>query len=126
MGSGMGPGNGGGTGINRNPRQGNPADFDFNRVFSARDVDQRARILEKPEPGYTEAARRNDTNGTVVLGVVFTASGQVTDIKVIHGLPDGLTELAIAAAQRIKFTPALIYGRPVSMHIQVAYNFNLY
>jgi len=122
----MGPGNGGGTGTNRNPRQGDPGDFDFNRVFSARDVDQRVRILEKPEPGYTEAARAHDINGTVVLTVVFTAGGQVTDIKVIHGLADGLSERAIAAAQRIKFTPALIYGRPVSMRLQLEYNFNLY
>ena len=126
MSGGMGPGNGGGTGINHNPRQGNPADFDFNRVFSARDVDQRVRILEKPEPGYTEAARRNETNGTVVLSVVFTASGQVTDIKVIHGLPDGLSELAVAAAKRIKFKPAMIYGRAVSTYMQLEYNFNLY
>ena len=125
-GYGTGPGNGGGTGVNRTPRQGNPADFDFNRVFGAREVDQRVRILEKPEPGYTEAARRNDINGTVVLTLVFTAGGQVTDIKVIHGLPDGLTERAIAAAERITFTPALIFGRPVSMRLQLAYNFNLY
>jgi TonB family protein len=126
-GYGIRSGEGGGTGANpRNPGRGNPGNTDYNRVFNGREVDQRARILEKPEPAYTEAARKNEVNGTVVLSVVLTASGQVADIKVLTGLPDGLNENAIAAARLIKFTPALKDGRPVSMYMQLGYNFNLY
>jgi TonB family protein len=126
-GMGMGPGSGGGTGTNpRNPGRSNPGNTDYSRVFTGKEVDQKARILEKPEPVYTEAARQNQINGTVVLSVVFAASGQVTDIKVVNGLPDGLNESAIAAARRIKFTPAIKDGRPVSMYMQTMYNFNLY
>jgi TonB family protein len=126
VGSGVGPFNGGGTGANPHPVRSNPGNTDYNRVFSSREVNQRARILEKPEPVYTDVARKNQISGTVVLSVVFTASGQVTDIRVVTGLPDGLNESAIAAARRIKFTPAMLDGRPVSMRILVEYNFNLY
>ncbi len=125
-GNGIGAGNGGGTGVNPNPVRSNPGDTDYNRVFNGREVNQKARVLEKPQPAYTEAARKNQTTGTVVLSVVLTASGQVTDIKVVRGLPDGLNETTIAAARRLKFTPALLDGRPVSMYIQLEYNFNLY
>ena len=125
-GSGVGPGHGGGGIDNPNRIWRDPSKIDYNQVFSGRDVDQRARVLEKPEPGYTAAARKDEITGTVVLGVVFAANGQVTDIKVINGLPDGLTELAVAAAKRVKFKPAMINGRAVSMYIQLEYNFNLY
>jgi periplasmic protein TonB len=126
-GDGTGPGSGGGTGINPpNRARRNPADTDYSRVFNGKEVDQKARILEKPEPVYTQAARQNQINGAVALSVVLTASGQVTDIKVVAGLPDGLNESAIAAARLLKFTPATLDGRPVSMHIQLVYYFNLY
>ncbi|HSP61704.1 MAG TPA: TonB family protein [Pyrinomonadaceae bacterium] len=126
IGSGVGPGRGGGGIDNPNKIRRDPSKIDYNQVFSSREVDQRARLLEKPEPGYTAAARENNITGTVVLGAVFAANGQVTDIRVIHGLPDGLSDLAIAAAKRIKFEPARLNGRAVSMYIQVEYNFNLY
>ncbi|MFN7826554.1 MAG: energy transducer TonB, partial [Acidobacteriota bacterium] len=42
-----------------------------------------------------------------VLNVVFTADGRITNIRVVRGLPDGLTEKALEAAQRIRFNPAV-------------------
>ena len=123
---GTGPGRGGPPVYNPNPVRRNPGNTDYNRVFNGREVNLTVRILEKPEPVYTAAARNNQVTGTVVLSVVLTASGQVTDIKVVTGLPDGLSEAAIAAARRLKFTPALLDGRPVSMYMQLQYNFNLY
>jgi len=51
---------------------------------------------------------------------------QTLSISARAGLPYGLTERAIAAARQIKFTPATKDGRPVSMYIQLEYNFNLY
>jgi hypothetical protein len=35
-----------------------------------------------------------------------------------------LTELAIEAAKKIKFVPATKYGYPVSMWMQLEYNFS--
>lgn len=89
-------------------------------------VDQKVRLLSKPEPHYTEEARRNQITGTVVLRVVFSYTGQITNIRALQPLPFGLTERAIAAAREIKFMPATIKGRPVSVYIQLEYNFNLY
>ena len=106
-----------------------PMTFDLGsalKVFNGKDVNTKARVLSKPEPQYTEEARKNQVTGTVVLRAVFTSGGQVTNIRAVSGLPYGLTERAIAAARQIRFTPATKDGRPVSMYIQLEYNFNLY
>ncbi|HEV7842477.1 MAG TPA: energy transducer TonB, partial [Pyrinomonadaceae bacterium] len=99
---------------------------DPNKVYTTKDVTSKARILSRPEPQYTEEARRNQVTGTVVLRAVFSAGGAVTNIKAVKGLPDGLTEKAISAARQIKFVPAQKEGRNVSQYIQIEYNFNLY
>lgn len=99
---------------------------DLNRTFKPNEVNQKARILSKPTPEYTEDARKNQVTGTVVLQMVFSSSGTVTNIRTISGLPHGLTEKAIAAAQRIQFAPAIKDGRAVSQFIRVEYNFNIY
>lgn len=102
---------------------------DINRaeaVLFNDEVTERARVLFKPEPSYTESARRAQVVGTVVLRAVFAADGTVRNILVINALPNGLTERAIKAAQLIRFTPATIDGKSVSTFIQLEYNFNLY
>jgi TonB family protein len=103
-----------------------PPIIDYNRIFTGSEVTSKARLISKPEPQYTEEARKNQITGTVVLKVVFSSSGQVTNIRTVSGLPYGLTERAIAAAAQIKFTPATKDGHEVSMWMQLEYNFNLY
>jgi TonB family protein len=85
--------------------------------------DEKVRLLKKPEPSYTDEARANKIAGTVILKVVFTSKGTVENIRVVRSLPDGLTERAIEAAKKIKFVPATKDGHPVSMWIQLEYNF---
>lgn len=110
---------GGGSGDNPNPD-------DPDRVYSSPQVTTRARVISKPEPQYTEEARRAQITGTVILRVVFSRTGQVTNIHAMQSLSGGLTEKAIAAARQIRFVPATRNGQAVSMYMQLEYNFNLY
>ena len=95
-------------------------------VLGASQVTTLPRVLSKPEPSYTQVARINGVTGTVVLRAVFAADGLVRYIVPIHSLPDGLTEEAIAAARKIKFVPATKDGKPISMWMQLEYNFHLF
>lgn len=104
---------------------GEKANFDEAPV-SGDEVTTKARVIKKAEPAYTESARQSQVTGTVVLRAVFASDGTVRHILVIAGLRDGLTESAIRAARQIKFIPATIDGRPVSMFIHLEYNFNLF
>ncbi|HEX3230536.1 MAG TPA: energy transducer TonB, partial [Pyrinomonadaceae bacterium] len=99
---------------------------DMERIFRGPEVTTRARVLSKPEPQYTEEARRSQISGTVILNVVFSRTGQVTNIQAVRPLCCGLTEKAIAAARQIRFVPATREGNPVSVRMQLEYNFNLY
>jgi TonB family protein len=85
-----------------------------------------ATILYKMMPEYTEIARINQLEGTVVISVYFTAEGFITGIRVARGLPDGLTRRAILATQAIRFTPASLNGLPVRTREFIEFNFNLH
>ena len=93
---------------------------------TSKEVDRRIVLVTKPNPSYTEAARMAQTTGTVVLKMIFTADGGVSDIRVVSGLPNGLVEQSIAAAKKIRFVPAMKNGQFVSLWMQVEFNFNLY
>lgn len=89
-------------------------------------VTTKVKIISKPKPGYTNEARQNQVTGTVRLRVVFTASGQIGSVSPVSGLPNGLTEQAIAAAKGIRFEPAMKNGVPTSSQSIVEYTFSIY
>jgi TonB family protein len=72
----------------------------------------------------TAEALNNGTTGTVRLSVLLSSDGVVRDIRVIEGLPDGLTESAIDAASRIVFRPAQVDGFGVSQRVELEYAFD--
>ncbi len=88
---------------------------------------QPVEILAKPNPQYTDEARKLGLEGEVLVQVVFPASGPVQVVRVIKGLGHGLDESAMHAAEQIRFKPALQNGKPVdfpaTVHIvfQIAY-----
>jgi TonB family protein len=70
-------------------------------------------ITFKPNPIYTEEARQLKLEGEVLLEVMFGANGQLRVNRVVRGLGHGLDEAAVAAANRMRFKPALREGQPV-------------
>ena len=71
-----------------------------------------AEITYKPRPVYTDEGRKLKIEGEVLLDVVFSATGQIRIVKVMHGLGHGLDESAVRAAEKIQFKPALRDGHP--------------
>ena len=132
-GGGFGPGRGGNTGGGDRREGGGGAGggggggtVDYTKPFAQRDVTRKAVITSKPEPSFTEEARKNNVTGYVRLKMILGANGNVSNIQVVKGLPDGLTERAIAAAHQIRFQPAQKDGRSVSQWVTVEYSFNIY
>jgi TonB family protein len=101
-------------------------DESMTKLFVGREVDRKAVLIMKPEPTYTDEARKNAIEGLVVLKVVFYSDGSVGNIRTVSGLPYGLTEKAIEAARKMKFVPAVKDGKFASMWMQLEYDFNLY
>lgn len=102
------------------------ANVDYSKPFKPGDVMKKAVPTSKPEPGFTEHARRFNITGTVRLRAVLAAMGRVERISVVKWLPHGLTQKAIEAAKHIQFEPAQKDGRAVSQWVTLEYNFNIY
>ncbi|MEA2206027.1 MAG: hypothetical protein QOE77_2803 [Blastocatellia bacterium] len=96
------------------------------KIYQPNEVTVKAKVIRKVQPQYTEQARRNGTSGRIIVGMVLRASGQVTDIVVIKGLPDGLNDSAVRAAQATEFEPALKDDQKVSQYIRMEYGFRIY
>jgi TonB family protein len=68
-------------------------------------------ITYKPSPVYTDEARNLKLEGEVLLEVEFLASGQLHVNRVVRGLGHGLDETAVAAANKMRFKPAMRNGQ---------------
>lgn len=98
---------------------------DTDDVFSAKMVDTRVVFRSKPRPGYTLEARRKRKQGFVILKVALSSTGTISRVRVLRGLPFGLTESAIKAACKLEFKPAIKDGQSVSQWVTAEYVFRL-
>ena len=78
-------------------------------------------------PIYTEPARKARIEGVVILQLTIDRQGRVLDVKVLRGLPMGLTEAAIDAARKQRFKPAYraSTGRPVDCLYTITVQFKI-
>lgn len=88
--------------------------------------DKNLKIISKPRPRYTDAARQENVQGTIALAVEFGADGTIRFVFPIRGLPFGLTENAVSVARQIKFEPAVRDGKTISQIGLVGYSFAIY
>ncbi len=110
-GSGLGPGEGAGTG---------------GGAYSVGGNVSAPVAIYKPEPPYSEQARKAKYQGTVVLWIVVDAQGNVTQAQVVKPLGMGLDENALRTVKTWKFKPALRNGSPVPVRVMVEVSFRLF
>ncbi len=110
-GGGLGPGEGGGTG---------------GGIYSVGGGVSAPIPIYKPEPAYSEEARKAKYQGTVVLWIVVDTQGKVIDPKVVRPLGLGLDEKALETVRTWKFKPALRNGSPVPVRVIVEVSFRLF
>jgi periplasmic protein TonB len=111
QGGGLGPGQGAGTG-------GGPLSVGGNVSAPI--------PIYKPEPPYSEEARKAKYQGTVVLWIVVDTAGNVTDAQVVKPLGMGLDENALRTVKTWKFKPAMRNGAPVPVRVMVEVSFRLF
>lgn len=98
----------------------------FSKEVNASETSFPLKLIHNPRAVYTDAARTNKTQGTVILTVVFHANGGIGEIAVVRGLPSGLTEMAHVAATRISFIPKKENGVNRTVRRVVEYTFTIY
>src|SRR5579863_1266696 len=126
-GGGIGSGSGGGVGVGHGPGVGAGSGGGIGGgVYHVGGGISAPTAISSPDPEYTEEARREKKQGTVVLWLIVDSSGRPRDIHVARGLGFGLDGKAIDAVKQWRFQPALKDGRPVDVQISVEVDFHLY
>jgi periplasmic protein TonB len=110
-GSGVGPGHGGGIG---------------GGAYHVGGGVSRPKPIYSPDPEFSDEARKNKMQGTVVLRLVVGVDGKTRDIRVVRSLGMGLDEKAVEAAHLWRFDPARKDGQPVPVEVDMEINFHLY
>jgi protein TonB len=81
--------------------------------------------ISRVDPEYTEVARKARIEGIVVLEAVIDRDGNVTNARILKGLPMGLAENALNAVLRWKFKPGTLNGQPVPVYYNLTVTFRL-
>jgi TonB family protein len=81
-------------------------------------------LLKRVSPVYPPLARQARIQGTVILKVQITKSGEVANIQLVSGHPM-LAPAAIEAVKQWKYDPYLLNGDPIEVLTNVAVNFTL-
>jgi TonB family protein len=118
-GGGVGDGHGNGLGPGRDGGLGDGSYEDGGGVTAPR-------AIYKPEPDYSDEARKVGFQGVVVLWAVIGADGRPVKLGVARSLGMGLDEKAVAAVQQWRFEPARKDGHPVAARIYVEVDFHLF
>lgn len=82
------------------------------------------KIIFKPRPKYPDG--QVCVQGNVTLRVEFLFTGEIGNITAVSRLGYGMTENAIEAAKQMKFEPAQLRGKPVTIHKTVQFGFTIY
>lgn len=83
-------------------------------------------VVDRAEPVYTEAARRAKITGTVIVEAIIDKQGNVDNVKLVKGLPGGLSEQAMSAVRRWKFRPGTQNGVAVDTIFNLTVQFTLH
>jgi TonB family protein len=118
VGSGVGPGRGSGLG------EGDGKGFGGG-VYKIGNGVSKPTAIYKPDPEYSEEARKAKFQGEVLLSITVDEKGNTRDMRVVRSLGLGLDEKALEAVARWRFRPALKDGRAVPVRVQVAVTFRL-
>lgn len=81
------------------------------------------RALSLPQPEYPAARAQRRLSGTVIVKVQIDESGAVIEAADICKGPLFLSEAAVAAARKARFSPTKINGQPIKIGGVIQYNF---
>jgi protein TonB len=82
-------------------------------------------VLYKPDPEFSEEARKAKFSGNVLVYLYIEPDGTPSHVRVVRGVGMGLDEKALEAVRKYRFKPAMKDGKPVRADLYVEVNFQI-
>lgn len=83
-----------------------------------------AKVVDLPKPNYPVLAKQAGIQGPVNVQILIDETGKVISAQAVKGSPM-LTQAAVNAARRARFTPTMLGDQPVKVQGVITYNFVL-
>ena len=83
-------------------------------------------IVHSVDAEFSQKAKDAKYQGVAVVSLVVDAHGMPQHVHTVKKLGMGLDEKAIEAVRQYRFNPAMRFGKPVAVSINVEVNFRLY
>lgn len=96
----------------------------YEEPLQADDLDAPPQLLSKLTIKYPTKAKREGIKGEVVLRILVSNTGAVSQVEVEKSIPE-LDSAAIHAVEKLRFKPAKKYGKPTDVWVRVPLNFEL-
>lgn len=81
-------------------------------------------LLTHIAPDYPEVARHAHITGTVVMKVIIDKEGKVGDVQVVSSPSQMLTQPAVDAVRKWRYTPWLLNGVPTRVQTTISLSFD--
>jgi bla regulator protein BlaR1 len=84
------------------------------------------KLIFAPDPEYSEKARQAKYQGVCVISLIIDEQGNPMRVQVVRHLGMGLDKKAVEAVKAYRFEPAMRFGKPVAVTVNIEVNFRLY
>ncbi|MBN2172843.1 MAG: energy transducer TonB [Bacteroidales bacterium] len=86
--------------------------------------DEAPQLLTAIKPKYPPDAKKNGIEGKVVVKILISKTGAVTETEIAKSIPE-LDAAAIDAIKKVKFKPGKYKGKPVDVWVRIPINFEI-
>ena len=82
-------------------------------------------LVFAPDPQYSEKARQAKYQGVCVVSLIVDEQGNPMRVQVVRHLGMGLDQKAVEAVKNYRFKPAIRFGKPVPVAVNIEVNFRI-
>jgi protein TonB len=92
--------------------------------YDASEVDKPPKLVRKMDPKYPPEARRDRTEGRVVVRCMISAKGKADKMEIVESTPEGVfDESALKAIKYWSFRPGVLKGEMVDTWVKIPLTF---
>lgn len=98
---------------------------DPGQVYNLRDVTKRPTPARAIPPSYPSELKSKGISGEVIVEVIVSENGEITNARVIKATHQQFADAAMAAVVKWQMHPGQLNGTPVKCRVQMPFDFSI-